>query len=47
MYKRQEQEKRIWISQGAQAFSQELFNALLNSLRASTKVEIVRQDLLN
>ncbi|MHC1700892.1 MAG: SurA N-terminal domain-containing protein [Humidesulfovibrio sp.] len=42
-----EQEKRIWISQGAQAFSQELFNALLNSLRASTKVEIVRQDLLN
>jgi len=41
------QEKRMWISQGAQAFSQELFNALLNNLRESAKVEIVRQDLLN
>ncbi|MBU1041004.1 MAG: SurA N-terminal domain-containing protein [Proteobacteria bacterium] len=42
-----EKEKRIWISQGAQAFSQELFNALLTNLRESVKVEIVRQDLLN
>jgi peptidyl-prolyl cis-trans isomerase D len=41
------QEKRVWISQGAQAFSQELFNALLTNLRESTKIEIVRQDLLN
>jgi peptidyl-prolyl cis-trans isomerase D len=41
------QEKRMWVSQGAQAFSQELFNALLNNLRESVKVEIVRQDLLN
>ncbi len=42
-----EKEKRVWISQGAQAFSQELFNALLANLRESVKVEIVRQDLLN
>lgn len=42
-----EQEKRIWISQGVQTFSQELFNALVANLRESTKVEIVRQDLLN
>lgn len=42
-----EKEKRVWISQGAQAFSQELFNALLTNLRESVKVEIVRQDLLN
>lgn len=40
-------ERRVWISQGAQAFSQELFNALLSNLRGSVKVEIVRQDLLN
>jgi len=40
-------EKRAWIAQGAQAFSQELFNALLANLRGSVKVEIVRQDLLN
>ena len=42
-----EQEKRAWVSQGAQAFSQELFNALLANLRKTVKVEIVRQDLLN
>ena len=42
-----EKEKRVWISQGAQAFSQELFNALLANLRETMKVEIVRQDLLN
>ncbi|MDO9084156.1 MAG: SurA N-terminal domain-containing protein [Humidesulfovibrio sp.] len=42
-----EREKRVWISQGAQTFSQELFNALLANLRSSVKVEIVRQDLLN
>ena len=42
-----DKEKRVWISQGAQAFSQELFNALLANLRETMKVEIVRQDLLN
>lgn len=42
-----EKEKRLWISQGAQAFSQEIFNALLANLRKSSKIEIVRQDLLN
>jgi len=42
-----ETEKRVWISQGARAFSQELFNSLMTSLRESVKVEIVRQDLLN
>lgn len=42
-----EKEKRLWIGQGAGAFRQELFEALLKNLRATTKVEIVRQDLLN
>ncbi len=42
-----EKEKRIWIGQGAAAFRQELFEALLKNLRATTKVELVRQDLLN
>lgn len=42
-----EKEKRLWMSQGAGAFRQELFEALLKNLRATTKVEIVRQDLLN
>jgi peptidyl-prolyl cis-trans isomerase D len=40
-------EKSIWIGQGAAAFRQEVFEALLKNLRATTKVEIVRQDLLN
>ncbi len=42
-----EKEKRIWLGQGAAAFRQEVFEALLKNLRATTKVEIVRQDLLN
>lgn len=42
-----EKEKRLWMGQGAGAFRQELFEALLKNLRATTKVEIVRQDLLN
>jgi len=42
-----EKEKPLWIGQGASAFRQEVFEALLKNLRASTKVEIVRQDLLN
>ena len=42
-----EKEKRGWLGQGAAAFRQEVFEALLKNLRATTKVEIVRQDLLN
>jgi len=42
-----EKEKRGWLGQGAAAFRQELFEAMLKNLRATTKVEIVRQDLLN
>ena len=42
-----EKEKRIWLGQGAATFRQEVFEALLKNLRATTKVEIVRQDLLN
>jgi peptidyl-prolyl cis-trans isomerase D len=42
-----EKEKLLWMGQGAGAFRQELFEALLKNLRATTKVEIVRQDLLN
>ncbi len=42
-----EKEKALWIGQGAGAFRQELFEALLKNLRKTTKVEIVRQDLLN
>ncbi|SNR68300.1 peptidyl-prolyl cis-trans isomerase D [Humidesulfovibrio mexicanus] len=42
-----DKEKRLWMSQGAAAFRQELFEALLKNLRATVKVEIVRQDLLN
>lgn len=42
-----EKEKRFWTTQGAQTFRQELFNALLANLRASAKIEIVRQDLVN
>lgn len=42
-----EKEKRLWLGQGAAAFRQEIFEALLKNLRATTKVEIVRQDLLN
>lgn len=42
-----DKEKRLWIGQGAAAFRQEVFEALLKNLRATTKVEIVRQDLLN
>lgn len=42
-----DKEKRLWLGQGASAFRQELFGALLKNLRATTKVEIVRQDLLN
>jgi peptidyl-prolyl cis-trans isomerase D len=42
-----EKEKRGWLGQGAAAFRQEVFDALLKNLRATTKVEIVRQDLLN
>lgn len=42
-----EKEKRFWTTQGAGTFRQDLFNALLQNLRASAKIEIVRQDLLN
>jgi len=42
-----EKEKRFWASQGSAAFRQELFNALLTNLRATTKIEVVRQDLVN
>ncbi len=42
-----EKEKRFWTSQGSAAFRQELFNALLANLRATAKVEVVRQDLVN
>jgi peptidyl-prolyl cis-trans isomerase D len=42
-----EKEKQGWLGQGAAVFRQELFEAVLKNLRASTKVEIVRQDLLN
>ncbi|MDR3641272.1 MAG: SurA N-terminal domain-containing protein [Humidesulfovibrio sp.] len=42
-----EKEKSVWIGQSAAAFRQEVFEALLKNLRATTKVEIVRQDLLN
>lgn len=40
-------EKGLWMGQGASVFRQEVFEALLKNLRATTKVEIVRQDLLN
>jgi len=40
-------EKGAWMAQGATAFRQEVFDALLQNLRASAKVEIVRQDLVN
>ncbi len=42
-----QQEKGAWLGQGAAAFRQELFDAMLKNLRATTKIEIVRKDLLN
>lgn len=42
-----EKEKRFWTTQGAATFRQDLFNALLQNLRAGAKIEIVRQDLVN
>jgi hypothetical protein len=35
------------MAQGAQAFRQEIFNSLLQNLRSTAKIEIVRQDLVN
>ncbi len=42
-----EKEKGVWMAQGAQAFRQEIFNSLLQNLRSTAKIEIVRQDLVN